>query len=633
MIQELAVDLEAHNFRSFQGFVCLMQLSTRDEDFVIDTIALRRSLGRALGPVFVDKGCLKIFHGGDSDVRWLQRDFGIYVVNMFDTGRAARVLDYPSTGLAYLLKRFCDFTAQKRFQMADWRQRPIPSDMLDYARSDTKFLLPICDKLKAELLLKVSLHHAATGAGSCIADVVVVEQGGGCDEYLRLTWEKSREVSLNVYEKDLFSSKSYLSLLKGNSQGTQALSVMGTRIVQVLYKWRDSTARHEDESTGYILPNHLLLRLARVQPLTAAALAPLLQQHGHVQRHAEVLRRLIVEVKSPQQGNDKAHAEPGILPVAQTSKDDKGIADADAKPVRETDKSRLTLVTVGESSAGVLEISSQKVDDDNGHQGDAVPSQARLVPPTMARKDFKPKVRLGRKSGGDSSVLGMAMKGSQKGLGIGLRSQLEPDMPTVQKALHLRESLVLPFTPVPDAELAANASEANPPPIAEEKTYEYTMPLSVKEQYSRGTSSAKEAGTSPAPNPQEIVGRLQNALADDSDDEDGQVDPLDGFGETELDGSSGHFASEGGSRDGVDDQSNKGITGFDYRKHRVAMESKDDKGLTRPKVRNQGAKGRGRARGGKRALGFDMFRIEDGGFRKVKKSKVNLLEGNKSRTF
>ena len=48
-----------------------------------------------------------MLHGADSDVEWLQRDFGIYVVNMFDTGQAARVLEMPSFGLVYLLDHYC----------------------------------------------------------------------------------------------------------------------------------------------------------------------------------------------------------------------------------------------------------------------------------------------------------------------------------------------------------------------------------------------------------------------------------------------------------------------------------------------------------------------------------------------
>jgi ribonuclease D len=34
---------------------------------------------------------LQVFHGGDNDVLWLQRDFHIYCANLFDTERAAQV--------------------------------------------------------------------------------------------------------------------------------------------------------------------------------------------------------------------------------------------------------------------------------------------------------------------------------------------------------------------------------------------------------------------------------------------------------------------------------------------------------------------------------------------------------------
>ena len=59
--------------------------------------------------MFADPGVVKVLHGADSDVLWLQRDFGLFLVNVFDTGQAARVLEYPKLGLAYLLQHFCDF--------------------------------------------------------------------------------------------------------------------------------------------------------------------------------------------------------------------------------------------------------------------------------------------------------------------------------------------------------------------------------------------------------------------------------------------------------------------------------------------------------------------------------------------
>lgn len=51
--------------------------------------------------------------GGGARGRWLQRDFGLYVVNMFDTGQAARVLQYPGLGLKSLLQHFCDVRVRR----------------------------------------------------------------------------------------------------------------------------------------------------------------------------------------------------------------------------------------------------------------------------------------------------------------------------------------------------------------------------------------------------------------------------------------------------------------------------------------------------------------------------------------
>lgn len=91
MQQEIAIDLEHHNYRSFQGFVCLMQISTRDQDFLVDTLELRGSL-HLLNQSFTDPNIVKVLHGAESDIVWLQQDFGVYIVNMFDTYHASKLL-------------------------------------------------------------------------------------------------------------------------------------------------------------------------------------------------------------------------------------------------------------------------------------------------------------------------------------------------------------------------------------------------------------------------------------------------------------------------------------------------------------------------------------------------------------
>lgn len=57
--KEVAVDLEHHSYRSWSGFVCLMQISTREEDFVVDTLALREEL-QELNEVFTDPEIVKV---------------------------------------------------------------------------------------------------------------------------------------------------------------------------------------------------------------------------------------------------------------------------------------------------------------------------------------------------------------------------------------------------------------------------------------------------------------------------------------------------------------------------------------------------------------------------------------------
>ncbi|GAB4823405.1 hypothetical protein N2152v2_010451 [Parachlorella kessleri] len=275
--QEIAVDLEAHSYRSFQGFCCLIQISTRAEDMIVDALALRSHLGEVLGPVFADPGVVKVLHGADSDIVWLQRDFGIYVVNMFDTGQAARVLEFPGHGLAYLLDHYCGFKADKRFQLADWRVRPLTEEMLQYARADTHFLLYCYDKLRVELAAR----------GDRVPEQLRVPLPPGCPAgALGTVLERSRRLCLLRYEKELLRPDSWLTLLGKIDtplNDEQAAAFAG------LYSWRDGVARQEDESTGYVLSRANLVKLAQALPTTIA------QVHRALGRGAPVVARRAAE--------------------------------------------------------------------------------------------------------------------------------------------------------------------------------------------------------------------------------------------------------------------------------------------------------------------------------------------------
>jgi exosome complex exonuclease RRP6 len=123
--KEIAVDLEHHDVRSYVGLVSLMQISTREKDWIVDTLKPWRQQLQVLNEVFADPDIVKVFHGAYMDMVWLQRDLGLYVVGLFDTHHASRALGYAGGSLAFLLKKFINFDADKKYQMADWRIRSV----------------------------------------------------------------------------------------------------------------------------------------------------------------------------------------------------------------------------------------------------------------------------------------------------------------------------------------------------------------------------------------------------------------------------------------------------------------------------------------------------------------------------
>lgn len=122
-VTEIAIDLEHHDYRSYHGLLSLMQISTREKDWIVDTLRPWRHRLEVLNEVLTDPKILKVFHGAFMDIIWLQRDLGLYIVGLFDTYHASSALGYPQRSLAYLLKNFVDFDADKKYQMADWRIR------------------------------------------------------------------------------------------------------------------------------------------------------------------------------------------------------------------------------------------------------------------------------------------------------------------------------------------------------------------------------------------------------------------------------------------------------------------------------------------------------------------------------
>ncbi|KAL9005627.1 MAG: hypothetical protein Q9188_001583 [Gyalolechia gomerana] len=284
---EIAVDLEHHETHSYVGLVSLMQISTREKDWIVDTLVPWREDLQVLNEVFTDSRIVKarrnVLHGSTSDIVWLQRDFGLYVVGLFDTYHASNILGYPRHGLAYLLQRFAAFGTDKRYQMADWRMRPLPKQMYDYARSDTHFLLYIFDCIRKELLSK---SDPADPRGNLIDQVR----------------DLSKNEALQRYERYFYDAKSGSGVwgwhgILNRSPGRWNRQQIA--IFRAVHEWRDRTARKLDEGIHHILTNKSMLVIAREMPMDMPSLLSHCQPlHKETRKSAPELLQVVKKAKA-----------------------------------------------------------------------------------------------------------------------------------------------------------------------------------------------------------------------------------------------------------------------------------------------------------------------------------------------
>jgi len=80
---------------------------------------------------------------------------------IFDTQIAASFLNYPlQVSYQSLTKSIQNVLLEKKFTRFDWKKRPLPSDVLQYALDDVKYLIPIYKKLSSELIKFKKLEWA-----------------------------------------------------------------------------------------------------------------------------------------------------------------------------------------------------------------------------------------------------------------------------------------------------------------------------------------------------------------------------------------------------------------------------------------------------------------------------------------
>lgn len=136
--------------------------------------------------------------------------------------------------------------------------------MLDYARSDTHYLLFIYDNLRNALLDR-SLSRSQSRIQSPAGQDVMQDDGASPrppDFLLREVLSRSEETALRIYEKEVYDAETgsgpggWDTLAKKWNKGPMLSGQDGTPRMEIykrMHAWRDRVAREEDESTRYVI--------------------------------------------------------------------------------------------------------------------------------------------------------------------------------------------------------------------------------------------------------------------------------------------------------------------------------------------------------------------------------------------
>jgi ribonuclease D len=228
----VAFDTESNSFHVYRERVCLLQVSTRTADFIVDPLAVDPA---PLGAVLCD-GRATVLHGADYDVRCLGREWGWRLPRLFDTMAAARRLGRTGLGLSALVEHQFGVRLSKTFQRADWGRRPLTAEQLTYAALDTHYLLPIHDALAAELASR-----------------------GLAEEARR---EFDRIASARPHER-VFDPEGWRRL-----KGARDLDAAGRAILRALWIAREDRARADDRPPFKVLAEQAMVEVARRRPAT-----------------------------------------------------------------------------------------------------------------------------------------------------------------------------------------------------------------------------------------------------------------------------------------------------------------------------------------------------------------------------
>lgn len=222
----VAVDTEGDSLHCYREKLCLIQMSTASATLLIDSLVRLDFSGFN---AMLSARTL-VLHGCDYDLRMLRRGIQFAPGPVFDTYLGARLLGLKEVGLASLVQRYFDVELPKTSQKANWARRPLTPTMVSYAMNDTRYLLPLAERIGAQLC---EMGRWSWFEESCARAVAAASEDRERDP------EKAWKVN-----------------------GSSALRGRALAVLRALWFWREREAEQADRPTFQILRNEELVEVA-----------------------------------------------------------------------------------------------------------------------------------------------------------------------------------------------------------------------------------------------------------------------------------------------------------------------------------------------------------------------------------
>ncbi len=275
----IGLDTEFISEGRYEPELCLVQLSTADDIFVIDPIVLPDL--RPMWELLAAPGREIVTVAARQEIKFCAKGAGAAPACVLDLQIAAGLLGYGyPLSHTNLCLRILNARVNGGESFTDWRKRPLRPVQLEYAADDVRYLLPMREKILASAQ-KMSRTNWVRGECDRLVKTVMRE-----DERWRIS-------------------------------GSARLSRRQLAVLREVWRWRDRQARGLNVPVARVLGDSMLIEVARRSPATVDDLFSIRGLDSRLLRKAEqdvvdavAVARSIPEADLP--GNERRDDPPQV---------------------------------------------------------------------------------------------------------------------------------------------------------------------------------------------------------------------------------------------------------------------------------------------------------------------------------